>query len=539
MSGLIKTDLAQMAKQAAGLPFAPKSDIPQTDVQKAIEYLRSIVTSLASADFLVKTATASLSAERVVTDTATVAWDWATSGQAKAAVVDLSIITGKLADDAVTFAKMQNIATDSLVGRDTAGSGDPENITLNATLEMTGAQVLQRAALSGHVVATAGSNTTTIQAGVITTTMLVGTTTFDTDGTLTANSDTRIASQKAVKTYVDALALVVSGALIFKGAFDASAGSFPGTAGRKTGWFYRCSVAGTVDGVTFTVGDDLYAVVDNASTSTYAANWLLISGTISSVEIVSTLSANALAYSKLAQGSARSVLGVTGNATADLASIQGTADQVLVVNTAGTALTFATVATGGLTAAAVTFAKIQNIATDSLIGRDTAGTGVPENITLNSTLEMTGSQVLQRAAISGSLSVPAGSNTASETVDLIVVIGDGTNVITTGAAGNWVEVDFAFTIVQWSIIAKQSGSISIDLWRTTHTAFDAGATHPVAADKISATAPITFSAATKATDSTLTGWTKTISAQDILAFNVASVTTCTQVQISLKVTKTS
>lgn len=37
-----------------------------------------------TADYLVKTADAGLSAERVVTDTATVTWDWATPGQVKA-----------------------------------------------------------------------------------------------------------------------------------------------------------------------------------------------------------------------------------------------------------------------------------------------------------------------------------------------------------------------------------------------------------------------------------------------------------------------
>jgi hypothetical protein len=38
------------------------------------------------ADYLVKTANGSLSAERVVTDTASVVWDWATAGQSKANV---------------------------------------------------------------------------------------------------------------------------------------------------------------------------------------------------------------------------------------------------------------------------------------------------------------------------------------------------------------------------------------------------------------------------------------------------------------------
>lgn len=42
-----------------------------------------------TADYLVKTANGSLSAERVVTDTASVVWDWATGGQAKATVPDM------------------------------------------------------------------------------------------------------------------------------------------------------------------------------------------------------------------------------------------------------------------------------------------------------------------------------------------------------------------------------------------------------------------------------------------------------------------
>lgn len=50
-----------------------------------------------------------------------------------------------------------------------------------------------------------------------------------------------------------------------------------------------------------------------------------------------------LPYANLAQGSALSVLGVTVNAVADLASIVGTAGQVLRVNNAGNALAFGTV----------------------------------------------------------------------------------------------------------------------------------------------------------------------------------------------------
>lgn len=59
-----------------------------------------------------------------------------------------------------------------------------------------------------------------------------------------------------------------------------------------------------------------------------------------------------------AQGAARSVTGVTGNATADLADIQGTASQFLGVNSAGTAVAFQTMSGDGtLAGGALTISK--------------------------------------------------------------------------------------------------------------------------------------------------------------------------------------
>ena len=71
-------------------------------------------------------------------------------------------------NDAVTFAKMQNIATDRLIGRDTAASGDPEEIAVNGGIEFGGAANIQRSALTGDVTATAGSNATTIANNTVT-----------------------------------------------------------------------------------------------------------------------------------------------------------------------------------------------------------------------------------------------------------------------------------------------------------------------------------------------------------------------------------
>lgn len=59
-------------------------------------------------------------------------------------------------------------ATDRLLGRDTASGGLVEEISLNATLEFTGAGAIQRAALTGDVTAAAGSNAATIPNDTVT-----------------------------------------------------------------------------------------------------------------------------------------------------------------------------------------------------------------------------------------------------------------------------------------------------------------------------------------------------------------------------------
>lgn len=94
-----------------------------------------------------------------------------------------------------------------------------------------------------------------------------------------------LGTDAVTKDYADALIAAVSGALVFKGSWDASAGTFPGGGTAKTGAFYKVSVAGTANSKAFEVGDNIYAVADNASTTTYANNWLKIEGGISLTEI--------------------------------------------------------------------------------------------------------------------------------------------------------------------------------------------------------------------------------------------------------------
>ena len=115
---------------------------------------------------------------------------------------------------------------------------------------------------------------------------------------------------------------------------------------------------------------------------------------------------------------------------------------------------------------------------------------------------------------------------------LIFIIDGGGSEIADGIAGD-LDVEFAGTINQVTMLADQSGSIVVDIWKDTYANFP-----PTDADTITAAAVPTITTATKSQDTTLTGWTTAITAGNILRFNVDSCTTITRVTISLKVTRT-
>jgi hypothetical protein len=119
--------------------------------------------------------------------------------------------------------------------------------------------------------------------------------------------------------------------------------------------------------------------------------------------------------------------------------------------------------------------------------------------------------------------------TGAEQGVLTVTIGDGTNAITTGAQAVYVDAPHAGTFTTAEVVAKESGSIVLDVWKDTYANFP-----PTVADTITAAAKPTLSGAQKSTDSTLTGWTKTFSKGDRFEVNVDSATTVTRVILTLK-----
>src|SRR5262245_35735912 len=79
----------------------------------------------ANVDYVVGVADPGLPNARVATSTSTVAVSIATP----------NVITWTVPDNAITFAKMQDIATQTLIGRNTAGTGDPESVTISQALD--------------------------------------------------------------------------------------------------------------------------------------------------------------------------------------------------------------------------------------------------------------------------------------------------------------------------------------------------------------------------------------------------------------------
>jgi hypothetical protein len=116
-----------------------------------------------------------------------------------------------IANDAVTFAKMQNITTDRLLGRDTASTGDVEELTVSGGIEFTGSGGLQTSAFTGNVTKSAGGTTLTIANGVVAPAMLTtGGPSWTSGGDVTVTGDITVTGNDIKSS--SATAITMSGA---------------------------------------------------------------------------------------------------------------------------------------------------------------------------------------------------------------------------------------------------------------------------------------------------------------------------------------
>jgi hypothetical protein len=120
-----------------------------------------------------------------------------------------------------------------------------------------------------------------------------------------------------------------------------------------------------------------------------------------------------------------------------------------------------------------------------------------------------------------------------------ITIDGGSSVISTGVKG-YVQIPYGATIVGWSIMADQSGSISIDIDKHSSSAPPSAPTIPnTTTDKISASAPISLSSAQSGAVAAagVSTWTTAVAQWDVIGFNVTSAATLTRVTILIEMTR--
>jgi hypothetical protein len=121
-----------------------------------------------------------------------------------------------------------------------------------------------------------------------------------------------------------------------------------------------------------------------------------LTGDVTTTGTVATTIANdAVSNAKLRNSGALSVIGRSANSSGDPADISATAATDAVLRESGSVLGFGTIATAGIANDAVTFAKMQNSSTTSvLVGRGgAAGAGDFQEITLGAGLSLAGTSL--------------------------------------------------------------------------------------------------------------------------------------------------
>lgn len=113
-------------------------------------------------DYIVGTASAGLSAERVITDSTTIAKDVTTAGQISLIVLDGSITTAKIAANAIGNARLAKMAANTVKVNNTAVLADPTDLAIPINT------VLGRGPTGDIVALTMGTNMSITSGGALT-----------------------------------------------------------------------------------------------------------------------------------------------------------------------------------------------------------------------------------------------------------------------------------------------------------------------------------------------------------------------------------
>jgi hypothetical protein len=133
------------------------------------------------------------------------------------------------------------------------------------------------------------------------------------------------------------------------------------------------------------------------------------------------------------------------------------------------------------------------------------------------------------------IGAPSGGSGGSSTIyeDLGCVIDGGGAVPATGLRA-FRRVDYACTIVEVDIIADQSGSAVVDIWKAAYPTLPTSS-----GSSITGGSPPTLSSSQTVAITSFSGWsTLNINAGDVLGFNLNSASTVNRITVVLKVQRT-
>ena len=269
-------------------------------------------------------------------------------------------ITLVIANDTISFAKMQNIASNRLLGRASAGSGDIQEITLGSGLVLTGS-TLELAAAPAPVW------------GAIT-------------GTLSDQTDLQTALNEKISTALSSGNIIVGNGGGVATAVAMSGDASISNTGAVTVTGIHSSTIPTLatgflkyDGSAFVFDNSAFLTANQTITLSGDATG---SGSTAITVTLPTVNSNVGTFNNV-------TVNDKGQVTAASNVSYLTANQTITlsgdVTGSGTTSITSTIAND-----AVTFAKMQNINTARLLGRSTAGSGDIEEITLGANMTLVG-----------------------------------------------------------------------------------------------------------------------------------------------------
>ena len=183
-----------------------------------------------------------------------------------------------IAEKAVTLDKMADLSENSIIGNDTGSAGVPKALTASEVRTLInvadGAQVnvdtnlsITNKTTTTLDVASSTGTDATIPAATVTEAGLLVSSDKEKIDYLTVTENTNLDD---IRNRIGEL----SSAVVLRGTWDPTTNEFPGGGTAIAGDSYIVIGTAVVDGIQFTQGDRIVALVNNASTTVYANNWL-------------------------------------------------------------------------------------------------------------------------------------------------------------------------------------------------------------------------------------------------------------------------